>query len=187
MSNLGGKDAPVLVLTGPTGGGKSTLAEWLAERGAFVLDADRIGHELLFDEEIRDRVVQSFGQEQLDEDGEIDRRRLGSVVFADPSSLEKLNAIVHPALSSEIERRIARLRGSRGVPLIVLDAALYFQMPSPTECDLVLGVSVDAETRKRRIMQRDGLADSEAEERMERQGRGCSGGSSFASWTSCWV
>ena len=66
MSVLGGEDAPFLVLTGPTGGGKSLLADWLAQRGAFVLDADRIGHELLLDPSIRDRVVERFGVRLLD-------------------------------------------------------------------------------------------------------------------------
>jgi dephospho-CoA kinase len=169
MSVLGGEDAPLLVLTGPTGGGKSTLAGWLARRGAFVLDADRMGHELLVTPELRQRIVERFGDAHLDEEGEIDRRSLGAAVFADAEALADLNGIVHPLLRQEIERRIARLRRSRGVPLIVLDAALYFQMPDPLPCDLVLGVSVDAQTRKSRIMQRDGLGEREAEERMERQ------------------
>lgn len=169
MTILGGEDAPVVVITGPTGAGKSTLCRWLAARGAFVLSADRVGHEMLLDEGVHDALVGTFGDEILTSGGEIDRSRLGRRVFSDPQALAALNEIVHPPLVAEVERRIARLRRSRGVPLIVVDAALHFQFSPPLPSDCVVGVSADAPTLKTRIMQRDQLGEAEAEQRLARQ------------------
>ena len=168
MKLRSGPDAPVVVIMGPSGAGKSLVGRWLDERGAFVLDADQIGHEVLELGEVRSALVARFGA-QIAPDGCIDRRRLSPIVFADPAALAELNAIVHPPLRAEIERRIARLRQSRAVELIVVDAALHFRFVPPLSCDLVVGILADAERRKMRIMQRDGIAPEAAEARLSRQ------------------
>lgn len=171
-SGLGGPDAPVLVLAGGTGTGKSMLAAELATRGAFVIDADRIGHEVLLDPDVRARLVAEFGTEILDDEAEIDRRRLGTAVFTDATARARLDAIVHPPLLAEIGRRVDHLRGSRAVRLVVIDAALWLQFEPAAarpRVDFVLMTTADRDTRRGRIMRRDGLDAESAERRIEAQ------------------
>jgi dephospho-CoA kinase len=168
MKLRSGPQAPVIVVMGPSGAGKTLVCRWLDERGAFVLDADRIGHEMLELPAVRAALVARFGPE-IAPAGPIDRRRLGPIVFADPQALTALNSIVHPPLVQEIDRRIADLRQSRAVELMVVDAALHFRFVPPLRCDLVVGILADASLRKMRIMQRDGLSPEQAEARLLRQ------------------
>jgi dephospho-CoA kinase len=159
----------VLVVTGPTGAGKSSLCAWLAERGAWWIDADAVGHEMLRRGEIRDALVKSFGSEILGEDGEVDRPSLGRLVFSEAAALERLNRVVHPALVAEIERRIELLATGRGVELIVVDAALHFQFDPRIVCDLVVGVDAEPSLRSARIQRRDSVDEDVARLRMDRQ------------------
>ncbi len=169
MTGGGGPDAKVLVVTGQTGTGKSTVCRWLAQRGAFVIDADRVGHEVLLQPAIRDRLVEVFSPEILDEEGVIDRRALGRKVFADEAALAELNLIVHPPLVERVEARIQELRQSCAVELIVVDAALHFLFKRRIECDAVLLTVTGREEQLRRIMSRDGIGREEAENRLARQ------------------
>jgi dephospho-CoA kinase len=157
------------VVTGLTGGGKSTICRWLAERGAFILDADRVGHEILLREEIAAAVADAFGREILDEEGAVDRRRLGPLVFADPAALERLDRIVHPPLVAELQRRIDALRRSRACEFIVVDAALHYRFEPRLEARAVLWCEADEDEQIRRVMARDGLDEAAARARLERQ------------------
>lgn len=161
--------APVLVVAGATGTGKSTLCRWLAERGASWIEADRVGHEVLETEEVRAALREDFGEEIFDEEGRVVRARLGERVFSDPAALDRLNRLVHPPLVAEIRRRIEVLRRSRGIPLIVVDAALHFQFEPRLECDLVLMTRVERSEQIRRVVERDGIDAAAAERRIERQ------------------
>jgi dephospho-CoA kinase len=165
----GGPDAPVLVVAGGTGTGKSTLCRWLAGRGAFVIEADRVGHEVLGRPEIVRALRAEFGDVVLGPEGQPDRRRLGALVFADPAALRRLDRLVHPPLVGEIERRIGDLRRSRAVELIVVDAALHFRFEPRIRCDAVIMGRARPQTRLRRIMERDGLDERQARARLERQ------------------
>jgi dephospho-CoA kinase len=167
--HLGGPDAPVLVLAGTTGSGKTQLADALARRGALRIDADRVGHEVLRDEAVRAAIVKAFGEEILDGRGEIDRRALGGRVFSDPDALRRLNALVHPPLVAEIARRVESYRATRACPLVVIDAALWWQFEPRPSVDLVVMVTADPAVREERIRARDGLEAGPARERMERQ------------------
>lgn len=169
MSPHGGPDARVLVVTGATGTGKSTVCRWLAQRGAFVLEADRVGHEVLARPQVSEWLRARFGESVAPLGGGVDRRRLGELVFADPVALGQLNATVHPPLLAELSARIGRLRDSRAVELIVVDAALHFQFQPPLACDAVLATDAPVEVQQRRIMERDGLTEQQAQERIRRQ------------------
>jgi dephospho-CoA kinase len=169
MSPHGGPDARVLVVTGATGTGKSTVCGWLAQRGAFVIEADRVGHEVLARSAMAQQIRARFGDAVMGVDGAIDRRRLGDVVFADPAALGDLDAMVHPPLLAELSRRIERLRRSRAVELIVVDAALHFQFQPPLPCDAVLATDAPLEVQQQRIMERDGLSQDQARLRLSRQ------------------
>ena len=169
MTTGGGQATKVVVVTGQTGTGKSTVCSWLAQRGAFVLDADRIGHELLRREEIVLRLSETFSTSVLRDDGQIDRSRLGEIVFADPQALRALNALVHPPLVRELRARIEKLARTRAAELIVVDAALHFVFPDRLECDAVILTKTSPTIQLQRIMERDGIAEESARERLERQ------------------
>lgn len=158
-----------LALTGPTGAGKSTVAGWLAGRGAAVIDADRVGHEVLRLPEVRDAVVERFGRSILDPEGEIDRKALGRLVFPEPQSLRDLEAISHPRLLAELAARIETLQGSRVATMVVVDAALWFQWPERPAVDFVIGVRAPLRVRVTRIRERDGLNEAAALHRVKRQ------------------
>jgi dephospho-CoA kinase len=113
-------------LTGGIGSGKSTVAKMLEDLGALVIHADAVGHEMyLPHSEGWRHVVDAFGRGILGPDETIDRTRLGAIVFADSEALKQLNAIIHPLICEEIQRRIAseRVRGPSR-PLVIEAAVL---------------------------------------------------------------
>jgi dephospho-CoA kinase len=118
---------PFLVgVTGPIGSGKSLLCRILAERhGSHVIDADRLGHEAIGPGgAARDEVVARFGPAVLGPAGEIDRARLGALVFRDPAAIAALASASHPVILAEVERRVAALKASGYAGIILLDAAV---------------------------------------------------------------
>jgi dephospho-CoA kinase len=145
---------PVIGLVGGIGGGKSLAAAALAERGVRVLDADAVGHALLAQRPARERVVARFGPGVLraDEEGvegsepEVDRNLLGRIVFSDPVARRDLEAILHPAMRKTFERAIARAARA-GLPGVVLDAAILYEVGWDRLCDAVLFVDAPRDVR----------------------------------------
>ena len=112
-------------LTGGIGSGKSTVAAMLAERGAVVIDADRVAHEVYEPgTEGHDLLVERFGASILDAQGRVDRHLLGGIVFQDTQALKDLNAIIHPLVRREIARRLLELSTNDSDAIVVLEAAL---------------------------------------------------------------
>lgn len=146
-----GHPITVIGLTGAIGGGKSAAAAILAARGALVIDADAVGHEVLRRPEIVRRVVARFGPEIAAGDGRIDRRALGLVVFADPGALRDLEAIVHPEMVAEFDRRVAEARRRGEAPTIVLDAAILLEAGWDRLCDATLFVDAPRDVRLDRL------------------------------------
>jgi dephospho-CoA kinase len=148
---------PVVGLIGGIGSGKSVAAATLAGLGAFVLDADAIGHVLLEQSPCRDRVLERFGEGVLEPFGEvgvrrsIDRKALGAVVFSSPGALRDLEAILHPTMRKTFEKAIARQSRRGDVPMIVLDAAFLYEAGWDTLCDSVVFVDASPETRLARL------------------------------------
>ena len=117
----------VIGLTGGIGSGKSTVSQFLAELGAVILDADKVGHEAFKPEtEAWHEVVATFGREILTPGGEIDRKKLGAIVFGDPESLAKLNQIMHPRMYQMMTAEIEQYR-QQGVAVVVLEAAILIE------------------------------------------------------------
>jgi dephospho-CoA kinase len=115
-------------LTGGIGSGKSTVARILEGLGARVIHADTVGHEIYRPQtEGWHRVTEAFGGEVLHPDQTIDRKKLGAAVFADPEALKRLNAIVHPLMFAEIQRRISAHRAAGSPRPIVLEAAVLVE------------------------------------------------------------
>jgi dephospho-CoA kinase len=164
-----GRRPAVIGLTGGIGSGKSTVAALLAEHGAHVIDADRVGHEVYRpgSEGFR-RVVEAFGSGVVAPDGTIDRRALGALVFADPAALARLNAIVHPLIAAEISDRVAAAR-TAGAAAIVIEAAILLEAGWRALVDRLWVVSVGRERAIERVMATRGLSRAEVERRMDAQ------------------
>jgi dephospho-CoA kinase len=162
---------PVIGLTGGIGSGKSTVARRLAELGARVIDADRVGHEVIEPgAEAYDEIVRAFGREILGPDGRIERKKLGALVFADQQKLGALNAISHPRMAERMARQIEQFRQARPIPpAIVLDAAILFQAGWERLCDRVWTVSASDGAAVERITARDALEPSQVRARLAAQ------------------
>ncbi len=158
-------------LTGGIASGKSTVAGMLSGLGAFVVDADRIAHELLAPRGgAVDEVAHRFGRDLLDARGGIDRGALGALVFADSKAREALNAIVHPGVRRELDLRIESFRlDDHGGPIAVVDAALLVETGRHRAFDRLVVVSCARETQIRRLRERDGATRDEAEARIGAQ------------------
>ena len=117
----------VIGLTGGIGSGKSTVSQFLQELGVVVLDADKVGHEAyLPGTETWRELVAAFGKEILTPDDNIDRKKLGGIVFSNPESLARLNQIVHPRMFEMMKERIEEYR-RQGVKVVVLEAAILLE------------------------------------------------------------
>ncbi len=159
----------VIGLTGGIGSGKSEVSRMLRELGAEIIDADRVGHEAyLPNTETYDKLVTEFGEEILQANGEIDRKRLGARIFAEPEARERLNAIVHPRMYAMTEERIQRLR-EQGATVVVLDAAILIEAGWDSLVDEVWVVAAPEETVVQRLGQRNGLPAEQVRQRIRAQ------------------
>ncbi|MCY2924615.1 MAG: dephospho-CoA kinase [Planctomycetota bacterium] len=138
-------------LVGGVGAGKSTVAARLAEWGCALIDADVIGHEVLATDAVRQAVRTRWPGLALSADGQIDRRALGRIVFADPKALADLNAIVHPVMGEEIARRIEACRARPSVRAVVLDAAVLFEAGWDVLCTDLVFVEAPATERVKHV------------------------------------
>jgi dephospho-CoA kinase len=157
-------------LTGGIASGKSTVAGILAGLGAFVLDADRLAREAMRPGgPVHASVLRRFGDGIAGPDGVIDRPRLAARVFADPSELEALNGIVHPAVRQEADRRFSRCAETGRFRVGVLDAALLVETGYYRELDRLIVLRCSPETQRMRLQARANLAPGEAEARLAAQ------------------
>ena len=162
--------APVIGLSGGIGTGKSTVAAMLAERGAHVIDADRVGHDVYRPgTDGFQRVTEAFGTRVVAPDGTIDRRALGGLVFGDPAALARLNAIVHPLIVTELGRRIAVARQENPSRPIVVEAAILAEAGWRTLFDRLWVVATRPEIAIARVVASRAMAREEVEQRLAAQ------------------
>jgi dephospho-CoA kinase len=159
------RPSPLVVgVVGGIGAGKSEVAAVLAARsGGRVLVADFAGHEALRRPEIRDALVARFGDSILD-NGEIDRRRLAALVFANKDHLAYLESLVHPCIRHRLDEEVRRSREER-VPLLVIDAALLLEAGWAGVCDHLVFVDAPPEVRMERIRDKRGWSAEETQRR----------------------
>lgn len=143
----------ILGLTGGIASGKSTASNFLRELGYEIVDADRIAHEILDHPQCREKLVETFGREILGRDGKINRKILGEKALGSREELRKLNAIVHPAVIAELERRKAAVPEKK---LVIFDIPLLFEVNLQYLCDRILLIYTDRETQIKRAITRDG-------------------------------
>ena len=159
----------VIGLTGGIGTGKSEAARQLEELGAFIISADQVGHEAYtVNTEAWEQVVATFGNGILQDDKEIDRRKLGSIVFSDPSQLKKLNQIMHPRMARIVSDKIEAFRG-QGVDTVVVEAALLFEAGWDSLVEEVWVTDASEEIIIGRLRERNGLSEEEAKKRINSQ------------------
>ena len=160
----------VIGLTGGIGSGKSTVSQYLAELGAVIIDADKVGHEALTRSDVKQEIAASFGREVFGPDGEIDRKKLGPVVFSNPDALAKLNGIMHKRMRLMMEDKLAKLR-REGVSIVVLEAAVLLETDADWDKivdEIWVAVSPEATVIKRMKDQR-GMSEEQTRARINSQ------------------
>jgi len=141
----------VIGVIGAIGAGKSTVAKRLEELGAKLIDGDAVGHTVLREPEIKSRIVDRFGEDVVGTNGEIDRKRLGGIVFSDKASLDALEAIMHPRMKRIFAEEIADAQNDPSVKLIVFDAAILLEADWGGLMDEIVYVDADRRLREERV------------------------------------
>ena len=153
----------IIGITGGTGCGKTTLLNLIAEHGGLILDCDVIYHELLqTDKEMLSAIEKRFPG--CLENGALNRKKLGSIVFADENALLDLNRITHTAVKAEVLRRL-----EAAPKLAAIDAIGLFEGGLAEICDVTVAVTAPEELRVTRLMQRDGITEGYARSRIRAQ------------------
>ncbi len=159
----------VIGLTGGIGTGKSEVSRLLEFLGATLINADQLGHEAYTPHtETWNLVVNAFGEGILQESGEIDRRKLGAIVFADPEEMAKLNGIMHPRMARMVSDRIDSLRED-GAKVAVVEAAVLFEAGWETLVDEVWSTDSPVEAVVERLQAARGIGPEEAQKRISSQ------------------
>ncbi len=155
-------------LTGGIGSGKSSVARLLTDRGAFVIDGDRVAREVVEPGmPILAEIVREFGPGMLTPDGSLDRAGLAAVVFPDPDRLAALNRIMHPVIAARVAE-LTELAHRRGDRLVIHDMPLIVERGGEAEYDLLIVVTAPEEVRVARLVRR-GLDEADARARIARQ------------------
>ncbi|TDL57294.1 dephospho-CoA kinase [Paenibacillus dendritiformis] len=154
-------------LTGGIASGKSTVSRLLVERGALLVDADRIAREIVLPgSPALDQIADRFGADMLLPDGSLDRKRLGNVVFSDAAARKALEEITHPAIRQEMITQMRRLEEEHPQSLVVVDVPLLYESGLTDRFEEIVVVYVPQAIQLERLMRRDGLTEAEASERL---------------------
>lgn len=153
----------ILGITGGTGCGKTTLLSAIAEAGGVILDCDAIYHTLLETDTALLSAIEARFPGTV-EDGVLQRKKLGALVFSDEKALLDLNAITHGAVRGEVQKRLAE-----NPPLAAIDAIALFEGGLAEFCDITVAVTAPLDDRVRRLMARDNISESYARSRIAAQ------------------
>jgi dephospho-CoA kinase len=157
-------------LTGSIATGKSTVSRMFAHLGARVLDADLLAREVVMSgQPAYLKIVEEFGQGVVQDDGTLDRKALGAIVFAEPARRKRLEEITHPAIATRQQRILSVLDEEAFEGIVIWDVALLFETGGVARMDRVVVVATDPETELARLMSRDGMAEADARARIASQ------------------
>ncbi len=157
----------VIGLTGGTGSGKSIVSAFLEQNGAYIIDADEIAHGIIErGKPAYEELTNYFGGAILDQDRNILRKKLGSIVFTNKEKLDFLNRCTHKYISQEIDKQISERKKKQRDTCIVLDAPLLLEAKLENRCNEIWVVFAEEEVRARRIMERDNITYQEAKNRI---------------------
>lgn len=158
----------IIGITGPTGAGKTTALRELEQLGGAIIDCDAVYHELLKSNiALQNELEQAFGPLK-DERGAFDRKKLGGVVFRDPTALNKLDAIVWPYIGQAVEERLEQAR-QQGKPCAAVDGITLIESGLGERCHTTVAVLAPVEERVRRICLREGISEEYARARVAAQ------------------
>jgi dephospho-CoA kinase len=158
----------VLGLTGGIGSGKSMVASMFAQLGADVIDADQLARDVVEPgQPALDEIATAFGRDILLPDGHLDRGKLGRIIFADSVARGTLNAITHPRIRERMDAAIAERASRPGI--VIADIPLLYENERTGTVEAVIVVWVDHETQLRRLLERDGLTEEAARQRIAAQ------------------
>jgi dephospho-CoA kinase len=156
-------------LTGGIASGKSTVAAILRRLGAAIINADDLSREVVQPEQDAwKEIIDAFGPDILQEDKTLDRRKLRKIVFDYPEARKKLETIIHPRVRALAERRISELAAA-GSSIIVYEVPLLFEAQIHLWLRPVILVACDIETQKKRLLERDHLTATEAQQHLDAQ------------------
>jgi dephospho-CoA kinase len=153
----------IVGLTGGVASGKTAVSQVLKEEGAYIIDADQIARELVLPHKPAwSELIRAFGQEILQEDGSIQRKKLADKVFADPKQRKLLNQILHPRIKEEMDRRAKEIGEKYPEAIVVIDAPLIIELGDHREMDKLIVVTSTQTQQIERLKDRDGTNPEEA-------------------------
>lgn len=159
----------IIGITGPTGAGKTTALDALVELGGHVVDCDRVYHDLLINSEtMKNELRDRYGGSIFSDDGALDRKALGAIVFEDSNALADLNRITHKYVGAEVDRIIDRARRT-GASAVAVDAIALIESGISGRCHCTVAVTAPDQVRIRRIMAREGITEEYARLRVNAQ------------------
>jgi len=159
----------IIGLTGGIGSGKSTAAGFLKDLGAEVIDLDKAGHEALKKGGgAYEKVVKEFGAGILDDKGEINRARLGEIVFKDNAALKRLTKIIHPVIDAFVEQKVIECR-LKGIEVLVLEAAAMLESAKTWQVDEIWVTTADDKMVLARLKTRPGYSEEDIRRRINSQ------------------
>lgn len=156
----------ILGLTGGIAMGKSTISNFLRDKGIPIVDADETAHAVLEFKAVKVQLVKAFGPPILNEQKQVNRKQLGKIVFVESKKLGELNQIVQPVIRQEI---IRQLKSFTTESVVVLDAPVLFEQGYETLVDCIMVVSTTPAEQLRRLMERDHLTREDAQKRIDAQ------------------
>ena len=160
----------VIGITGGVGTGKSTVAKMFQQLGAVVLDADVIAHQVMEPKRLAWRqIVKAFGEDVLNEDQTINRKRLAAIVFTDDEHRKWLERIIHPKVLHVIKQQLHRLKRSRRVRAVVLDVPLLMEAGAEGLADVLVVVTAPPQVQRERLKKKYGWSEEETNARMAAQ------------------
>jgi dephospho-CoA kinase len=163
-------DPKVIGVTGGIGSGQSTVCKIFASLDCKVIDVDKKAKGIIDkDKTLQRELKQAFGEEIFFQDGKLNRRLLANIAFTDESKTILLNNLVHPRMVAEVVEEMEQARFSQRYPLIVIDAALIYEISIEQIFDAIIVVFSDQKQRVDRVMKRDGLKRDEIITRIRRQ------------------
>jgi dephospho-CoA kinase len=158
----------VIGIAGGIGSGKSTVARAFADLGCVVSDSDAQARAALDRPDIQAQLVSWWGDQIVGSDGSVDRQVVGAIVFGDPAQRSRLEGLIHPLVRRSRSELIEQAVAS-GAPAVIVDAPLLFEVGLDKECDAVVFVDVDRETRVARVRARNGWDEAELDRRENAQ------------------